>query len=128
MKNIIGILSIALFLMAAPAVAAEKAMNSERLQAMAASAKTPAEHATVAKHYRLAAESFENKARRHEAEAARLQNRPQLSFNSKWPAMSPKSEQNERTLAMEARRAAQENLQLADRHYRLSIEAQHTAE
>ena len=125
MRNLLSALSVAMLLAAAaPSMAAEK-MDSEKLQAMAVSARTASEHATVAKHYRVAAESFEAQAAKHEAEANRLKTQPKLGLASKWPSMVPKTEEKERTLAMQARRAAQENLELADRHYRLSIDAQH---
>lgn len=122
--------SLALILtLAAPAAAVEPAkekdlIDANKLALMAREAKTPAEHATVAKHYRLRAEAFEAKAQKHEAEAQKLAARPRNPLEVKWPAMARKSWQRESQLAVQARRAAKESYDLADRHIRLAVEAE----
>ncbi len=102
---------------------AEPRMDEKKLHEMALSAKTPAEHATVAKHYRLRAENFEAKAKSHDAEVRRLSSGPVIGIDAKWPAMARKTWQQERQHAMEARRAAEECYAVADRHVRLAVEA-----
>ena len=84
---------------------------------------SPAEHAKLAKEYRLRAESFEAQAKKHEAEARKLHARPRSPIAHKWPAMSPEPWVKERQLAMEARRAAKESMEIADNHMRASVEA-----
>jgi hypothetical protein len=111
-------------LLGAGIAAAEPVIEAEKLETMAKAAKTSTEHATVAKHYRLRAEAFEAKARQHETEARKLSG-PRIGIDAKWPAMARKTAQREKQLAMEARRAAQENYALADKHIRMVIEIEH---
>jgi competence protein ComGC len=75
-------------------------------------------------HYRLRAEAFEAKAEKHEEEARKLAARPRNPLEVKWPAMARKSWQRESQLAVQARRAAKECYDLADRHIRLAVEAE----
>ena len=105
---------------------AEAMVDSNKLETMAANAKSTGQHAAVAKLYRLQAESFESKAKQHETEARELEARPGNAMDHKWPAMSSKKRDAEkaRQLAVQARRAAQESFQLADRHLRLTIESE----
>jgi hypothetical protein len=120
-----------LFALSFPAAAAAVEQTDERglidikeLELLAKEAKTPAEHAAVAKHYRLRAEAFETKAVKHEEEAAKLAKRPRHPLESKWPAMVRNAADRERKLAMQARRAAKECFDLADQHIRLAVEAE----
>ncbi len=123
-------------LMLAPstfAVAAEqesqKKANTERafadssaLERMAESAQCAAEHAEVARGYRMRAEQLEAKAVKHEEKAKELEARPKGPMHHKWPAMAQKPWSKERDLAMQARRAAKESQLLADKHLRLGME------
>jgi len=111
-----------------PAVAAEPMVGAEKLETMAKNAKTPGEHAAVAKQFRLRAESFAAKAEKHEAEARKLANGPRIGIDAKWPAMARNTAAKEKQLAMEARRAAQENYALADQHIRFVIEKEFAEE
>lgn len=97
-----------------------------KLQAMAEQAKTPAQHAAVAKQYRLRAESFEAKAVEHEINAERYAKAAGAMYR-KWPGMAPRAMQEEKQKAVEARRAAQENRTLAESHLRQSVEAMASA-
>ena len=113
-----------LVLLPATAVAKGPAVEPEKLEKLAAKASTPAEHATVAKQYRLRAEALDATAEKHEAEARKLSNGPANPMAAKWPAMAGRSAQTERQLAVQARRAAQECYARADHHLRLAVEAQ----
>lgn len=115
--------------LAVPAAAVEPSagntIESQELELLARDAKTPAEHANVARHYRLRAEAFEAKATRHEAEARKMSDRTKgHPLSSKWPAMTRNAAAQERQAAMQARRAATESFDLADRHIRLAVEVE----
>lgn len=93
-----------------------------RLAALASEARTSADHAKVAKEYRLQAESFEARAAEHDATVSRLsKNPPPIAF--KWPSMASPDLVHAKQKAVEARRAARESRELADRHLRMSVEA-----
>lgn len=115
-------LAAAAAVMSVPAAAAEP-MPHDRLQALARSASTPAEHAEVAKQYRLHAEAQEAIAAQHEARVAQL-TRSSGAIIHKWPGMASAQLQAARRDAVQARRAARESWELADRHLRLAVEAQ----
>ncbi|MDX1982163.1 MAG: hypothetical protein SFV51_17960 [Bryobacteraceae bacterium] len=119
---------LALSLTMGVSMAAEPIAEAKKLEAMATAAKTPAEHASVSRQYRLRAESFEAKAAVHEAEAKKLSERPRHAMDYKWPAMTNSGRDRERRLAMEARRAAQECYAIAERHAQRAVEAQFAAE
>ena len=118
----IALTFVATVLAVAPAIGATPMVERGKLEKMAESAKTPKEHVTVAKQYRLQAEDFERKAAQYEAEASKLQASPGNPMAHKWPAMAPRPWEKKRQLAMEARRAAAECVQAADRHMQLSVE------
>ena len=102
---------------------AEPVLSAERLHAMAREAKTVKEHAEVSRHYRLRAAALEAEAAKHEADAAAY-TRSLGAMQYKWPAMAPRALQTAKQKAVEARGAARESMVLADRHLRLSVEAQ----
>lgn len=114
---------IALLALSIPMIAAEPAVETGKLEQMAKAAKSASDHAAVAKQYRLRAEAFEAKAEKHESEAHSMRNSASIGIAAKWPAMAQKSVQKERQKAMQARRAASEAYELADRHSRLAVEA-----
>jgi|GEM_PF-1637627 len=92
-------------------------LDDAKLAAMSKAAKTAQDHLELARVYRERAAEFEAKARRHETKADELTR--QVSYNPlrhKWPAMAHGPADRERNLAMQARRAAKESLQLAERH------------
>lgn len=122
-------LSLCLFVFALPVVAsagqkdASDALNSTaKLEQMAEAAQCAVEHGEVAKQYRLRAEQLEARAVKHEKRAAELEAKPKGPMHAKWPAMARKPWVKERELAIQARRAAKESKQLAERHVQLSVE------
>ncbi|MCW5966359.1 MAG: hypothetical protein KIT83_20145 [Bryobacterales bacterium] len=96
--------------------------DTSALERMAESAQCAAEHAEVARGYRLRAEQLEAKAVKHEKNATELEARPKGPMHHKWPAMAQKPWAKERDMAMQARRAANESQLLADKHLRLGME------
>jgi len=112
---------VALLALAAPGFA----QSNEQAQLMARSreARTVSEHADLARHFRLQAEAFDQKAAERETVAAR-QARQAPSIVHKWPSMATGSVNRVKQQAIEARRAAQESRGLAERHLRLAVEAQ----
>ncbi|MGE0592385.1 MAG: hypothetical protein AB7G23_18930 [Vicinamibacterales bacterium] len=97
---------------------------SDTLARRSAEATTPAEHASVARDYRLRAEAFEEQAQEHEADAVRLAERRRFPVELKMPAVLRRDGERERRLAMQARRAAREAYERADHHIRLAVEEQ----
>jgi hypothetical protein len=98
-------------------------MNPGKIEQLAKNAFTAAEHAEVARQYRIRAESFEAKALMHEEEARKLAKQPLPPMAYKWPAMVQRPAEKESLLAMQARRAARESYELADNHIRRAVEA-----
>ena len=105
-----------------PITGAEPVVEASKLSALARDAQTPAEHAAVAKQYRLRAESFEAQAAEYEQSAKRRQQAAGPMIH-KWPAMAPPAVQKDKQKAVEARRAARESRELAERHLRDSVES-----
>jgi hypothetical protein len=103
-------------------LAAEPVKETPKLEQMANAAVTAEDHARVAKGFRLRAESFEQRAAKHEAEAAKLAKRPLVGPELKWPALARPGLQKEKDAAVQARRAAAEAMALSDRHTRLAVE------
>ena len=106
-------------------LAVPTAAQSDQLALLKASREASGvrEHADLARRFRLQAEAFDATATAHEAEAARLsRNAPGIVH--KWPSMAPPAMNRARQQAVEARRSALESRVLADRHLRLSVEAQ----
>lgn len=113
--------ALAMFL-TVPATAQQPASEAE-LRTLAENADSASDHARVAKEYRLRAEKFEAEAIEHEQRVKNL-TRSAGAMARKWPGMATNQLQKAKRQAVEARRAAQENMALADRHIRLSVEAQ----
>jgi hypothetical protein len=109
--------------MALAGTAAHAQQTPESLAAMASKAGSRAEHATVAKHYRLQAQAFEEEAAAHEKRAAKLA-ATAPSIVHKWPSMASSALNDAKQKALDARRAARESHLLAQRHINLSVEAQ----
>lgn len=110
-----------LALLSVPAMA-QSLMALSATHAKAASATTAAQHATVAKEYRLHAESLNAQAAAHEKSVKDLvRAMPQVQ---KWPGLASGQLQTEKSKAVETRRAAREAMELADHHMRLAVEAQ----
>jgi hypothetical protein len=107
---------------AARAVAAEPVAESAKIQQLAKSANTAADHVKVAKMYRLQAEALQAKAAVHEDKATELDAIPKSPLAHKWPAMAPQKGRQERELAMQAQRAARESMALASKHIQLAVE------
>jgi len=104
------------------AMAAEPVTETAKLHRMAREATTAAEHVKVAKLFRLQAEQMEAKAAVHEKKAREYAAAPKSPLAHKWPAMAPQKDRQERELAMQARRAASESLEMAARHTQLAVE------
>lgn len=117
---------VAVTLSSGSVVAKQTDDSPTRLAELAREARTPSDHAHVAKAYRLRAESFEARAAEHEAHVERL-TRHQPPVAHKWPAMGSGDLAKAKRQALDARRAARESRQRADHHLRLSVEAQANA-
>ena len=92
-------------------------MDVKKLESMAKSANTPAEHKEVASQYANRAEFFEAKAKQHDAEVERLTNsRNYNPMAAKWPAVASGPVDYHKRAAMQARRAAEESRQMATAH------------
>lgn len=104
------------------AAAAEPVSEMAKLHRMAQEATTSADHAKVAKLFRLQGEAMEAKASTHEKNAKEFEARPKSPLAHKWPAMAPRQGREERALAVQARRAAQESFDLAAKHIQLAVE------
>ncbi len=108
--------------MGTPTMAQSNDETPTRLTALAGEARTSAEHAKVAKEYRLQAESFEATAAEYDATVKRLSKNPS-PMTYKWPSMASPDLVQAKQKAVEARRAARESRELADHHLRRSVEA-----
>ncbi len=95
----------------------------DSLLAMSKDATTPAQHAEVAKRFRLHAESLEAKASEHERAATEAARRPLPPIAHKWPAMHRDHTSRARKLAREHRKAAEKARELASYHLSRSVEA-----
>jgi len=111
---------------ASTAAAAEPVSETAKLHRMAKEANTPADHAKVAKLFRLQGEAMEAKAVEHEKKAKEYDARPKSPLAHKWPAMAPQQGREQRALAVQARRAAQESFDLAAKHIQLAVELKET--
>ena len=110
----------ALLAIGAPAAFAEKArVDDKQLQKMARTAQTAAEHESVAREYVTRARALEQRAETLERELRDQRSGPANPMAYKWPAMVPGRDKKER-MAVQTRRAAQENYALAERHGKLA--------
>ena len=117
----ISLAPIALALLTGTAVSAQN--RFDQLAALAREARTPAQHASLAKQYRLHAETFDRRAAELEARAGRL-GRTLPGIAHKWPALAPPALNSAKQDALDARESARQSRDLADWHLRLSVEAQ----
>ena len=111
-------LAIAAALVSTPNHAAAQAP----LVAQADVARTSAEHAKVARAFRVQADELQAKADELESHASELA-RQQGPTTVKWPALSSREYQQAKQQAAEARRGARQNRELAEQHLRQSLEA-----
>lgn len=125
-KRVMTTMAAAILLAAieVPALAAspDPMLEPAKLADVSRDARTASEHAAVAKQFRLRAEAFEVQAAKHE-ESARRRAESATAVIGKWPAMAPRVLQEDKQKAVEARRAAMENHELAEKHRQLSLEA-----
>jgi len=105
------------------APAAEKTLEPKKIAQLAKDAQTPAEHSEVAKQYRQHAVSLEKRAAKLEEEARVQDAGPTRAMEQKWPAMIVNARERKAQMAVQARRAAQESLTLAERHEKLAERA-----
>ena len=93
------------------------------LERLAQEAKTPADHAVVAKRYEERASSLLEKAEKLENELRRERAAPS-AMATKWPAMVNGARERKEQLAMQNRRAAEESTRLARHHRSLAGETE----
>lgn len=93
-----------------------------QLAALSREARTDAQHADVARRYRLQAESLDAKAAEQESLAAR-QAAQAPAIVHKWPSMAPRTLTETKQKAVDYRRAARESRAQAERHRQLAVEA-----
>lgn len=101
-------------------------VTQDALSAQARDARSAADHADVAKQYRLRAESMTHEAAKLDEQLRKLSSRPQPSIAGKWPEMygnrNSRHATNLRSEALAAKRAAHEATLAAERHYQLAVE------
>ncbi|MBY0373881.1 MAG: hypothetical protein K2Q23_07790 [Bryobacteraceae bacterium] len=85
-------------------------------QTVANKAIDPQREVLLAKQYREKAAAQLEKAKQHEAKADKLAPRAYSPMQHKWPGLANASANRERSLAMQARRAAEEANRLALEH------------
>jgi len=95
--------------------------SATQLAALARDARTAAQHADVARRYRLQADALDARAAEHAARASALV-RTAPGIAHKWPAMAPRALSQAKQDAIEARRAARESRELASRHHAIAVE------
>ena len=110
----------ALLALTPAAPAAEKNLEPKKIAQLAKDAKTSTEHAEVAKQYRDHAVSLEKRAVKLENEARVQDAGPTRAMEQKWPAMIVNARERKAQMAVQARRAAQESLALAERHEKIA--------
>lgn len=98
----------------APAAESKGEMKSKEVKALVASAKTPADHMKLVRHYTAMAAKHEAEAQEHEALAAEYMRNPQMG-STKTP-MSPKSVEHCKYYAEHCRKAAAEMRAMAAEH------------
>lgn len=98
------------------AAAVVKVVSIEQLAERARAARTAEEHHAVADGYQKLASQQRERAERHEQEAERLAPRGFHPMLHKWPGLALAPANRERARAMQARRAANEAMQLAEIH------------
>lgn len=117
MKNNRSLLTLSLMLaLGATAAFGQTAtvasVNNQRIDAKQA--------AILAKSYREKAAAELKKAEQHEAEAERLKPRGYNPMAHKWPTFANAQSTKQKSLAMQARRAADEATRLAVEHERIA--------
>lgn len=110
-------------ILAVPTMAAAKDGKDAgtSLALLAEEAKTPAEHAEVAKQYRAQADDLTATAEHHEAQVKKLE-RARFPVEVKQMRLGNSPVDRERRLAMEARRGAREAREKALHHTQLAVE------
>lgn len=98
----------------APAVEPKGALSAKQLKALVATAKTPADHMKLARHYVAMAEKHEADATEHEALAAEYTRNPRLG-SSKRP-MGPDTAEHCKYYAEHCRKAAKEMRAMSAMH------------
>jgi hypothetical protein len=98
----------------APAVEPKDELKSKEVKALVASAKTPADHMKLARHYTAMAAKHVAEAQQHEVLAAEYTRNPQLGA-SKHP-MAPNTAEHCKYFAEHCRKAAREMQAMAAAH------------
>lgn len=120
-KQTILIMAVGAFAWLTPnATAVERVLEEKEIAKLAKSAETPAEHAQVAQQYLWRAKALEAKADKIERELRNERQGWQPPLATKWPAMVENSRERKERVAMQARRAAKESMELAAHHSKLA--------
>lgn len=98
----------------APAAESKDTLSAQQVKALVASAKTPADHTKLARHYAAMADKHEAEAKEHEALAVEYTRNPQLAA-SKHP-MSAKTAEHCKFYAEHCRKAAKEMREMSAIH------------
>lgn len=98
----------------APAAELKGELKSKEVKALVASAKTPADHMKLARHFSAMAEKHEAEALEHEALAVEYTRNPRLGA-SKHP-MAPNTAEHCKYFAEHCRKAAKEMQAMAAAH------------
>jgi hypothetical protein len=107
----------ALIVVSAPQASAVEVMGMmkpKEVKALVASAKTPADHMKLSRHYAAMAEQHDAEAKEHDALAAEYTKNPQLG--STKHTMSPNSAEHCKYFAEHCRKAATEMRAMAAAH------------
>jgi hypothetical protein len=102
------------------ALAVERVLEEKDIAKLAKAAESPADHARVAQQYLWRAKSLEGKADKIERELRSEREGWQPPLATKWPAMVENVRERKERVAMQARRAAKESLELAAQHSKLA--------
>lgn len=118
-----ALLTLPILVTVGPARAAEpkEMLKRKELKALVVSAKTPADHMKLARHFTAMAEKHEAEALEHDALAVEYTRRPRLG-SSKVP-MSPNSAEHCKYYAEHCRKAAKEMRAMAAAHEAMAKEA-----
>ncbi len=101
-------------------------VKQDALATQARNASSAADHADVAKQYRLRAESLSQEAAKLDEQLGKLSTRPQPQMAGKWPQMYGNRDSshasNLRSEALAVKKAAHEATLAAERHYQQAVE------
>ena len=115
-------LALPMALLALAGTGAAQTPRTPDLHALSREARTTVEHADLSQRFRQQAEAFESRAAAEEATVKALTAKA-APFQHKWPEVRMPDVTAAKRRAVEARRAARESREMAERHLRLAVEA-----